>query len=59
VRLGLLTIDIDHIGDREMTRVFEHLAAAIAAVLIMTATFVPVVTVPPSEAVTADAPTLA
>jgi hypothetical protein len=31
-----------------MTRVAEHLAAALAAILIMTATFVPVVTVPPA-----------
>ena len=34
-----------------MTRVTEHLAAALAAVLIMTATFVPVVTVPPAASV--------
>ena len=32
-----------------MTRVFEHTAAVVAAVLIMTVTFVPVVTVPPAE----------
>ena len=31
-----------------MTRTFEHFAAALAAVLIMTVTFVPVVTVPPA-----------
>ena len=31
-----------------MTRLFEHAAAALAAVLIMTATFVPVITVPPA-----------
>ena len=41
-----------------MTRTFEHLAAALAAVLIMTATFVPVVTVPPA-AMSAAAPVLA
>jgi hypothetical protein len=32
-----------------MTRVFEHTAAVLAAVLIMTVTFVPVVTVPRAE----------
>jgi hypothetical protein len=42
-----------------MTRVAEHLAAAVAAILIMTATFVPVVTVPPLEASSAGAPVLA
>ncbi len=43
-----------------MTRAFEHLAAAFAAVLIMTVTFVPVVTVPPSTAfAAAHAPVLA
>ena len=42
-----------------MTRAFEHFAAAIAALLIMTATFVPVVTVPPSSAFAAQAPALA
>jgi hypothetical protein len=33
----------------KMTRFFEHTAAALAAVLIMTVTFVPVVTVPPAD----------
>ena len=42
-----------------MTRFFEHTAAEIVAVLIMTATFVPVVTVPPLEASSAGAPVLA
>ena len=43
-----------------MTRTFEHFAAAIAAVLIMTATFVPVVTVPASATfAAAHAPVLA
>jgi hypothetical protein len=32
-----------------MTRFFEHTAAVVAAVLIMTVTFVPVVTVPPAD----------
>lgn len=32
-----------------MTRLFEHTAAAVAAVLIMVVTFVPVVTVPPTD----------
>ena len=36
-----------------MTRIFEHTAAALAAVLIMTVTFVPVVTVPPAAMSTA------
>ena len=42
-----------------MTRVAEHIAAALAAVLIMTATFVPVVTVPPAEVSALHAPALA
>ena len=33
-----------------MTRAFEHITAAIAAVLVMTVTFVPVVTVPQAQA---------
>jgi len=32
-----------------MTRIFEHTVAALAAVLIMAATFVPVVTVPAAD----------
>lgn len=32
-----------------MTRFFEHTAAVVAAVLIMTVTFVPVITVPPAD----------
>jgi len=59
VRRDLLTIDIDHIGDRQMTKAIEHLAAALAAVLITTATFVPVVTVPPADLSAVHAPTLA
>lgn len=43
-----------------MTRVFEHLTAAVAAVLIMAVTFVPVVTVPVSAAdLSVAAPVLA
>jgi hypothetical protein len=42
-----------------MTRVAEHLAAALAAILIMTATFVPVVTVPLAEASAVHAPVIA
>lgn len=41
-----------------MTRFLEHAAAAFAAVLIMTASFTAVVTVPPAEAALA-APVLA
>ena len=41
-----------------MTRPFQHAAAALAALLIMTATFVPVLTVPPAHAAIV-APTLA
>ena len=42
-----------------MTRVAEHFAAALAAVLIMTATFVPVITVPPAEAFSVGTPVIA
>ena len=43
-----------------MTRPMERFAAVIAAVLIMTVTFVPFVTVPPAQAATgAVAPVLA
>jgi len=42
-----------------MTRVAEHFAAAVAAVLIMTITFVPVVTVPPTDVSAIQAPPLA
>jgi hypothetical protein len=46
-----LTIDIDHIEDREMTRFFEHAAAAIVAILVTATTMVTVVTVPEQPAV--------
>jgi len=36
-----------------MTRVFQHSAAAVAALLITLVTFVPVFTVPPGDAATA------
>ena len=41
-----------------MTRFFEHTVAALAAVLIMAASFVPVVTVPAAD-LSATAPVLA
>ena len=41
-----------------MTRFLEHTVAALAAVLIMAATFVPVVTVPPAD-LSVAAPVLA
>jgi hypothetical protein len=42
-----------------MTRFFEHTAAAIVAVLIMTVTFNAIVTVPAEPAADAAAPILA
>jgi hypothetical protein len=47
-----LTIDIDHIGDREMTRAFQHTSAAFAALLLTFSAFVTVVTVPSAQAAT-------
>jgi hypothetical protein len=41
-----------------MTRIFEHATAALAALLIMTATFYPIVTVPAAD-VSAAGPVLA
>jgi hypothetical protein len=53
-----LTIDIDHIGDRQMSRFLQHAAAALAAIFIATTSIAGVVTVPADHAAVA-APTLA
>lgn len=45
-----MNIDINHIGDREVTKFAHHASAAFAAVLIMAATIVPVVHVPAANA---------
>ncbi len=42
-----------------MTHVLQNAAAAIAAVLIVAATWTPVITVPPAQAETIVAPVLA
>jgi hypothetical protein len=44
-----LNIDIDHIGDRQMTHILKKPAAALGAVLIALGTLVPVATVAPTQ----------
>jgi hypothetical protein len=58
VRIALLNIDISHIGDREMTRLVQHVTAAVVAVLVMATSFSAVVSVPASYRTGAAAPAL-
>jgi hypothetical protein len=46
VRLALLIIDIDHIGDRQMTRIANHAFALIAALMLTAASFHALITIP-------------
>jgi hypothetical protein len=46
MRLDLLIIDIDHIGDRQMTRIANHAFAIVIALVLTAVSFQQLVAIP-------------